>query len=64
MLFDVNLEEIKGYDVKTAVYSQDVVEGDDDSEKDVICVGNVTVTDDSGEAFSEHISYTDHSVFN
>lgn len=64
MLFDVNLEEIKGYDVKTAVYSQDVVEGDDDSENDVICVGNATVTDDSGESFSEHISYTDHSVFN
>lgn len=64
VLFDVNPEEIKGYDVKTAVYSQDVVEGDDDSENDVICVGNVTVTDDSGESFSEHISYTDHSVFN
>lgn len=64
VLFDVNPEEIKGYDVKTAVYSQDVVEGDDDSENDVICVGNVTVTDDRGESFSEHISYTDHSVFN
>lgn len=29
VLFDVNPEEINGYDVKTAFYSQDVVEGED-----------------------------------
>ena len=64
VLFDVNPEEIKGYDVKTAVYSQDIIEGDDGSESNVICVGNIIVTDDSGESFSEHVSYTTHSAFN
>ena len=29
VLFDVNPEEINGYDVKTAFYSQDVVAGED-----------------------------------
>lgn len=59
--FDVSPDNIKGYEIKTDVYSKSI-SSSDNGRDDVVCVGNITVCDDNGEVFSEHVTYTGKSV--